>query len=356
MSSNAGVYKSIESPNEETGSSDRGFEQEILDTTMRVTTPENISFQYQLVGPFRRIIAYSLDVLISVFGYILLIILASLVYGFVLLPLAEATGTSGLLDAISYLVTGMTLIGYFIVYWFYGALMETYFNGQTVGKKSLRMRVISTDGHAIDGVQATLRNFFRLMDTMPVVSFNALVAMEGLPQVFVVPSCLFGLLIMTLSPKYQRIGDLVAGTMVVNEESSLVPDLAKFDDERVAQLAELIPTSFVAPHSMAKAIADYVDQRRYLPFQRASEVAGHLAVPLLERFGIARDTDHDLFLCSLYYKTFVADLNVDSDRPVAGISVVSVASEPTVAQVVESETRSLSDTAFRFSNPDEPKE
>ena len=48
--------------------------------------------------------------------------------------------------------------------------METYYNGRTFGKMTAGLRVISTDGQAIDGVQATLRNFFRWIDLMPVVT------------------------------------------------------------------------------------------------------------------------------------------------------------------------------------------
>jgi hypothetical protein len=120
------------------------------------------------------------------------------------------------------------------------------------------------------------------------------------------PTCLFGLVIMTLSPKFQRVGDLVANTVVVSEEKKRLPELAIFSDDRVPQLAELIPTSFVVPASMARAIADYVNQRKYLPFQRGSEIAAYVSAPLIEKFGLQSDTDYDLFLCALYYKTFVS--------------------------------------------------
>ncbi len=48
----------------------RGPQRVVLDNTLRVTTPENISFEYRLAGPFRRFLAYLVDVLftIAVFG------------------------------------------------------------------------------------------------------------------------------------------------------------------------------------------------------------------------------------------------------------------------------------------------
>lgn len=283
-------------------------ENRVLDTTMKVTTPENISFHYQITGPFRRVFAYGLDLLFSLGGYFGLVFLVYMLFLFAILPLAGMVGGAPLVEAVMGVLAGLISIGYFLVYWFYGAYMETYFNGQTLGKRITNMRVISTDGHAIDGVQATLRNFFRLLDIMPFVSFTVLFQLEeqfpgGLP------TCLIGLVIMTFSKNFQRVGDLVAGTVVVTEEQKRRPNLATFLDDRVPQLAELIPTSFVAPPSMSRVIAEYVDQRKYLPFQRASEIASHLAVPLMEKLGIQSDTDHDLFLCAFYYKTFVSSEN-----------------------------------------------
>lgn len=294
----------------------------VLDTTMRVTTPENISFHYQLAGPFRRILAYFLDIVISLGAYSILFAVIYLLFALLAVPFAYF-GFTPVIEAITGILGGLQAVGWFIVYWFYGAYMEAQHNGQTLGKRITKMRVITTDGHAIDGVQATLRNFFRLLDVMPMVSIGALFMIEptdsGFDQVLyfpLIPTCLFGLIVMTLNRKYQRVGDMVANTVVVNEELNRLPNLASFMDERVPQLAELIPTSFVVPATMAKAIAEYVDRRKFLPYQRASEIASHLSVPLLEKFGIGPDTDHDLFLCALYHKTFSsAQLEESQDVP-----------------------------------------
>ncbi|MFK7770091.1 MAG: RDD family protein [Mariniblastus sp.] len=291
----------------------------VVDTTMRVTTPENISFQYEISGPFHRLLAYLFDVLISIGGYAVGVIFMSIIFNVGIIPFMAWIGLGGLGQAIEGILAGMIAVGYFVVYWFYGAYTETYFNGQTLGKRITGMRVISTDGHAIDGVQATLRNFFRLLDIMPMVSLAALLnietlapgetpddVLEALGMAVMFPTCLFGLIVMMLNKNFQRVGDMVAGTVVINESRKRKPELAKFLDDRVPQLAELIPTSYVVPPSMARVIAEYVEQRKYLPYQRVSEIASYLAGPLIEKFGIGADTDHDLFLCALYYKTFVS--------------------------------------------------
>ncbi|MEL7497090.1 MAG: RDD family protein [Planctomycetota bacterium] len=290
-------------------------EREPLDNVMRVNTPENISFQYEVVGPFRRMWAYILDILISLVGYWILIFVFWMVFAFVIYPLVNSMGLAPIFDELGGMLVGFVFIGQFLVFWFYGAFCETYFNGATLGKSILQLRVITVDGHAIDGTAATLRNFFRLIDMMPMVTLGALFEVEEFTGV-ALPTGMFGLLVMMLNRRYQRLGDLVANTVVVNEEKARLPNLAKFTDKRVPQLAEMIPDSFFVTPSLALAIADYVEHRSTLNYQRASEIASFLAVPLLERFRLPSDTDHDLLLCSLYYKVFVKQ-DLGGDESVA---------------------------------------
>jgi uncharacterized RDD family membrane protein YckC len=105
-----------------------------LDTTIAVVTPENIAFEYQLAGPFRRLPAYLIDVATR-WAVILLIVFILLMIG--LLTNIAAFGSF-------LLATGMVI--YFVISWFYGTLLETYFNGRTIGKWACGLRVICVDG------------------------------------------------------------------------------------------------------------------------------------------------------------------------------------------------------------------
>jgi hypothetical protein len=87
--------------------------------------------------------------------------------------------------------------------------------------------------------------------------------------------------------------------------------VAKLDDPRAIQLAAYLPPNFVVPRSMARALATYVERRRFFSLPRRREVAKHLAEPLLERFSLPMDTSYDLLLCALYYRTFIADRSQD---------------------------------------------
>jgi hypothetical protein len=62
---------------------------------------------------------------------------------------------------------------------------------------------------------------------------------------------------------------------------------------------------------MAKAIATYVERRRFFSLPRRREMARNLVGPLLDQFGLPADTSYDLLLCALYYRTFVADRGDD---------------------------------------------
>ncbi len=280
----------------------------MLDNTIRVTTPENISFEYQVVGPFRRAGAYLLDVMMTVSGYLVFAFVTYLLFANVIDPFIRSMGWNSLAELLGGMLVGMLMVFYFIVYWFYGALMETWFNGQTLGKRWTGMRVLAVSGHSIDGVQATLRNFFSLLDSSPFISLAILLGAgtnDDFPMgQFALPTFLFGLIVISISSRFQRIGDLVAGTVVVNESGFSPPGLDSFQDPRIPQLAELIPANFVPSARLTKAIASFVGRRTTLMPQRANEIAKHVAEPLLEQFQLQKDTHYDLFLCALYYKIF----------------------------------------------------
>ena len=249
-----------------------------IDSTVEIVTPENIAFHYQVAGPFRRLPAFMLDMLIRSGLFTLFMIIL---------------GFAGALTSLSGIMGASMMIVWFLLDWFYGGVFETWMNGQTPGKWVLGVRVLSVDGQPINGIQAIMRNILRTLDMMPV------------------STCMLGLIAMTLNRRYQRIGDIVCGTIVVVEERKWLTGVAKMDDARVAQLANYIPTDYRVSRTLAKTLAAYVDRRRFFSIPRRREVARHLAEPLLVQFGFPLDTSYDLLLCALYYRGFVADRSDD---------------------------------------------
>jgi uncharacterized RDD family membrane protein YckC len=242
-----------------------------LDTLVRVNTPERIVFDYPMGGPFRRACAYLVD----------LAFLLVLVVGVFVVAMFMAAGTSAGL--------GPALVGYFVVTWGYGAFCEGVFNGQTLGKRALGLRVISELGVPITGAQAVLRNLVGAVDGL-------------LPFFF-----LLGLASMMLTRKFQRLGDLAAGTMVIIEERRPRLGLVRTRDRQVLAVLDRLPVRIAAGPRLARALSDYVRRRhRFGPGLR-EELAEPLARPLRQRFGLTRSDEADTVLCAVYERVFLGE-------------------------------------------------
>jgi uncharacterized RDD family membrane protein YckC len=248
-----------------------------LDTAIRIVTPENIAFEYRLAGPFRRLTAYLLDLVLRL-GFL----------GFCAIGLLLAFGAVGLPE----LGIGAVLFLWFLLDWFYGDIFEAFWNGQTPGKHLLRLRVLSDTGQPINGWQAVLRNLLRVVDAMPAV--------------FWLPLYQVGLAAMMTNHRFQRLGDLVCGTMVVVEEQQRLYGVVRVDEPEAIRLASYLPANFEVSRSLARTLSAYVQRRRGFTPARRAEIARHLGAPLREKFNLPPGTSHDLLLCALYHLAFIA--------------------------------------------------
>lgn len=268
-----------------------------LDTTIAVVTPENIAFDYQLAGPFRRLPAYLIDFAVRWVAIIILVVGIYLVTGMISLnvlgPFAIATG----------------FILYFLISWFYGTFMETCFNGRTVGKWACGIRTIDVDGRPISGKRALIRNLLRIADLAPLAPINSLpfAILEDIPPMFMIPTGMIALITMVATRRMQRIGDLAAGTMVIVDERGWRLPVAKVDDPRVPALASFVPSDYRVSQSMARTLAIYAERRHYLTPPRRREVSRHLTDPLIDQFEFRMDIDPDLLMYALYYMTFLSE-------------------------------------------------
>lgn len=236
----------------------RHNDQPPLDTTVLVVTPENVTFDFQLAGPFPRVLALLLDIfLIAVFVFALFFSLSTLGPGLV----------------------GMGLILLFFIWWGYGMVLETMNNGQTVGKMALGLRVVSGTGLSITPAQAILRNILRAADLVPPF-FPGVFAMLG-------------------NPRFQRLGDLAANTMVIVEKSNLrpKPPLTGVD---TSAIEDLIPKKFSPSISLMDTLAAYIGRRKVLSPGRRKELAGTLANHYRTVWSLPKSVDPDLLLCAMY--------------------------------------------------------
>jgi uncharacterized RDD family membrane protein YckC len=286
-----------------------------LDSRIAIVTPEHIAFHYRLAGPFRRLIAYAIDVVLRLLVSLGLLIILAL---------------SGIL--VSGVGIGLMLVAWFIISWFYGGLFETFWNGQTPGKWLMRLRVLTHDGQPINALQAVLRNILRAVDAMPVVP------LPWLEHAIQFPVFSLGLVTMAMTDRYERWGDLACGTMVVVEDRRLLRGVIQMDDAAVREMAATLPANYTPSPSLARAISVYVERRRYFGPGRRAEIARIVGEPLCQRFGLPADTSHDLLLCALYYHTFIVERGArqPSAAPIgATAAATSTAEAPTAASSAE---------------------
>jgi len=259
-----------------------------FDTAIEIITPENIAFRYRVAGPFRRLPAYLIDLAIRIGMFVAGAIALGIIFGF------AGLGAVG---------TGATLVLWFLLAWFYGGLFETLWNGQTPGKRLMQVRVLSVDGQPIGGLQAVLRNVLRVIDMQPAIFYQ------------------LGLLAATMNDRFQRLGDLACGTMVVVEERQWFRGIVRSNQSEAIRLAGLVPAGFQASRTLSNTLAAYVHRRAMFSWARRIEIARHLAQPLRDKFNLPPDTDLDLLLCGLYHRTFVTDRQeepIASGSPFAG--------------------------------------
>jgi uncharacterized RDD family membrane protein YckC len=155
--------------------------------TDRLETPERVDLAIDLAGVGSRTLAFLLD-------WVILIALTLL--------LSVAAVMVARVPRLGALAVTSWLIAIFVVWWLYFAMFEVGWDGQTPGKRILGIRVRKVGGFPIGWPEALIRNFLRVLIDL---------------VMFTVP---VGLVLMVLTRRHQRIGDLASGTIVVRERST----------------------------------------------------------------------------------------------------------------------------------------
>jgi uncharacterized RDD family membrane protein YckC len=163
------------------------MEQPLSDTDLVVSTPERVSFDYQVAGLGTRGIAQILDLLI--------------VTGLLIAVFFFGSGVGAYTQS-STLAVLIELFGTFIVVFGYFWISEALFSGQTLGKRAFRLRVVGDRGEPMTWVQAGIRNVIRIVDFLP-YGYGV------------------GVIVLFANGRGKRLGDLAAGTIVVKDSDSV---------------------------------------------------------------------------------------------------------------------------------------
>lgn len=216
------------------GSSAAASDRARLDTVSRVVTPEGCELELRLAGPVVRARAWLIDFLFRL-----------LIFG----------GVASILGYFGRFGTAVAILVAFLLEWLYPIVFEVLWRGATPGKRLSGLTVLHDDGTPIGWGASFARNTLRVVDFMPMAY-----------------AC--GVLTMWLEPHGKRLGDVLAGTVVVYGEGTAHPAVA--DDYRDEEAPP-----FDLTEAEQRALIEYRLRAGALTEARASELA-ELALPLTD--------------------------------------------------------------------------
>ena len=214
---------------------------------LTIETPEGIVFSLQLAGPITRFLAWCIDM--ACIG-------------------ALSGGVNSLLGLFGVLSRDMAAaavtLAYFIVSIGYGMAFEWYWQGQTLGKRMLRLRVTDAQGLRLQFGQIAIRNLLRFVDSLPVFYMVGGIA------------CL-------VSGKVQRLGDMAGNTVVVWVQRLSQPDLNQLINPTANSMADCINPCArlrrkISPGEANLALQALLRRDEFAPDARISlfrDIAGH---------------------------------------------------------------------------------
>jgi len=244
------------------------------DETLVIETPERVPLHFALASIGNRFLACAVDHFLQTLGFVALFVL------FVLTTFGMDQWTARFSEAPKW-AQALLIIAAFFVWSGYFVLFEWAWNGQTPGKRWLRLRVIREDGRPITFWEAALRNFLRGFDMVP----------SGLYSI--------GLISVFITARDQRVGDLVAGTVVVREREAQAPSFEEVFSAPTSDVAlrrSFKPVPFKAAlNSLTEPEIEVVEAflRRRWDLKEAprSWMAWRIATPLLHKLRPEFDPD-----------------------------------------------------------------
>jgi len=229
--------------------------------THTVLTPSNIEIEYRLAGAGSRLAAFVIDLTLQAVLCAVLLIVVVLAF-----PAVEGAAL------------GFLIISWFLIYFCYFIVCEMLMNGQSPGKKVFGLRVIRDNGQPVEFQQSLVRGMFR-----------------GVLDIVYI-----GLFLILFSPKCKRVGDMVAGTVVVAEHyesmavslrSDRMPDTSRAGMEQLRHLI-LEPKERELLHS-------YMARRMDLPSEARQRLLDGWAAHLSKKWKIEPSDIDDEILAAL---------------------------------------------------------
>ena len=252
--------------------------------TLIIETPERVPLHFALASIGNRFLACAIDHTIQVLTGALMFLAFRI--------LADYSSLGDRLSNAPKWVIALLILLLFLLMSGYFAFFEWIWSGQTPGKRWLKLRVIREDGRPITFFEAAVRNLLRDFDIMPAPFYSI-----GLISVFV-------------SDKDQRVGDMVAGTVVVREREAEAPAFAQLFASPVSDPAlrrSFQPVAFTAnmttlTESEIEVVETFLRRRWDLDDLPRQWMAWRVSMPLLYKLRPEYD------LPSFTYEGFLEEL------------------------------------------------
>lgn len=185
-------------------------------------------------------------------------------------------GQSSLLSGMSSLPIAITIILLFLINWGYFFVVEYFSGGKTIGKKMLGVRVIQENGHSLTLLSSLIRNLLRIIDSLPA-------------------SYLLGIIMVFFHPSHKRLGDLVAGTIVVHERKGKRKKGSSIEREiesRGLQASDLVIDEWTLKTLGTKEwnlLKTYSNRLLQLPNSERNKLTKEIAAILLPKVGLVQE-------------------------------------------------------------------
>ncbi|WP_407270804.1 RDD family protein [Radiobacillus sp. PE A8.2] len=260
------------------------MDQEQLD----IKTPEYVSLRFKSAGLGSRSAAFLIDQGIVMVANILFVVVLSIIM--------SGQWSQIFLYEMNSFVIGISILVLFLINWGYFFILEYFFGGKTIGKRVIGIRVIQDNGHSITLLSSFIRNLLRIIDQLPA-------------------NYLLGIALIFFHSKHKRLGDIVAGTVVVHErrakQKKKLSALAKEIERRGLSKQDLQLEEWTINQMQPKdwkLIRTYTDRLLGLPILERNRMTRQVASIIFPKIGLdiagrsVEDLENVILVVYLYLK------------------------------------------------------
>jgi len=232
-----------------------------MDQEISVSTPESVDFSHEPAGIGSRFIASVVDFALQI----------SVILGIAFISGVWSSLGGARFSGLGTWTAAATVFLIFLIFWGYHIVFEMWWNGQTPGKRAVRIRILKDGGYPIGFLDSVVRNLLRPVDFLPFL--------YGL-----------GAVVVLCNSRCKRIGDFAAGTIVVKERRIEVPrsltSSAARPDEDVIIGGQKLTGIYKLSEADFGVVRKFMVRRHTIQKSARLALAKEIAAPLIRKLGL----------------------------------------------------------------------